>query len=122
MFEPTSERSLSRVLGLREAVTLGLGGTIGGGIFVLVGSAAGQAGPAILLAFVLAFAFSLVIALPYAEVACRFPQARHADPGVGERAGRHRDRADVAGGRVAWTVARGGAGASVEVGVEAVVV
>jgi APA family basic amino acid/polyamine antiporter len=69
------DRALRRVFGLREAVTLGLGGTIGGGIFVLVGSAAGQAGPAVLVAFGLAFLVSLVIALPYAELACRFPQA-----------------------------------------------
>ncbi len=32
---------LRRVLTLREAVALGVGGTIGGGIFVLVGAAAG---------------------------------------------------------------------------------
>src|SRR3954451_15645401 len=73
--EPAGDRALARVFGLREAVTLGLGGTIGGGIFVLVGSAAGQAGPAGLLAFVVAFLVSLVLALPYAELACRFPKA-----------------------------------------------
>ncbi len=33
---------LRRVLSLREAVALGVGGTIGGGIFVLVGAAAGR--------------------------------------------------------------------------------
>ena len=66
---------LRRVLKLREAVALGVGGTIGGGIFVLVGAAAGQAGPGALLAFVLAFGVSLLIALPYAELACRYPLA-----------------------------------------------
>src|SRR6266566_1408571 len=66
---------LRRVLTLREAVALGIGGTIGGGIFVLVGAAAGRAGPGALLAFVLAFGVSLVIALPYAELACRYPLA-----------------------------------------------
>src|SRR5215467_3729007 len=66
---------LRRVLTLREAVALGVGGTIGGGIFVLVGAAAGRAGPGALLAFVLAFAVSLLIALPYAELACRYPLA-----------------------------------------------
>src|SRR6266478_718092 len=64
-----------RVLTLREAVALGIGGTIGGGIFVLVGAAAGRAGPGALLAFVLAFSVSLLIALPYAELACRYPLA-----------------------------------------------
>ena len=66
---------LRRVLTLREAVALGVGGTIGGGIFVLVGAAAGRAGPGALLAFVLAFCMSLLIALPYAELACRYPLA-----------------------------------------------
>src|SRR5215467_257987 len=66
---------LRRVLTLREAVALGVGGTIGGGIFVLVGAAAGRAGPGALLAFVLAFAVSLLIAMPYAELACRYPLA-----------------------------------------------
>jgi len=66
---------LRRALGLRETVALGVGGTIGGGIFVLVGAAAGQAGPAVLLSFALAFLASLLIALPYAELACRYPLA-----------------------------------------------
>lgn len=66
---------LRRVLTLREAVALGVGGTIGGGIFVLVGAAAGLAGPGALLAFLLAFGMSLLIALPYAELACRYPLA-----------------------------------------------
>ena len=72
--ERDSQR-LRRVLTLREAVALGIGGTIGGGIFVLVGAAAGRAGPGALLAFVLAFGVSLLIALPYAELACRYPLA-----------------------------------------------
>src|SRR5436853_4700362 len=66
---------LRRVLTLREAVAIGIGGTIGGGIFVLVGAAAGRAGPGALLAFLLAFGVSLLIALPYAELACRYPLA-----------------------------------------------
>src|ERR1051326_516130 len=70
-----SVNRLRRVLTLREAVALGIGGTIGGGIFVLVGAAAGRAGPGALLAFVLAFGVSLLIALPYAELACRYPLA-----------------------------------------------
>src|SRR5260370_41701020 len=36
-------QQLHRVLTLREAVALGVGGTIGGGIFVLVGAAGGRA-------------------------------------------------------------------------------
>jgi APA family basic amino acid/polyamine antiporter len=62
-------------LGLREAVALGIGGTIGGGIFVLVGTAVGAAGPGALLSFGIAFLAALMIALPYAELACRYPLA-----------------------------------------------
>src|SRR5579884_1084233 len=69
------EQQLRRVLTLRAAVALGIGGTIGGGIFVLVGAAAGHAGPGVLLSFVFAFGLSLLIALPYAELACRYPLA-----------------------------------------------
>jgi basic amino acid/polyamine antiporter, APA family len=70
-----ADRRLRRVLKLREAVALGVGGTIGGGIFVLIGIAARHAGPGALLSFVLAFCASLLIALPYAELACRYPLA-----------------------------------------------
>ncbi|MBW0448476.1 APC family permease [Paraburkholderia phenoliruptrix] len=66
---------LRRSLGLCGAVAVGVGGTIGGGIFVLVGQTAALAGPAALLSFALAFVAALVIALPYAELACRYPQA-----------------------------------------------
>lgn len=73
--QPTGQVQLRRALTLRQAVALGVGGTIGGGIFVLVGAAAGRAGPGALLAFMLAFGASLLIALPYAELACRYPLA-----------------------------------------------
>ncbi|WP_222853343.1 APC family permease [Fodinicola acaciae] len=71
----TKMPSLRRGLRLREAVALGVGGTIGGGIFVLVGEGASAAGPGVLVAFALAFVASLAIALPYAELSCRFPLA-----------------------------------------------
>ena len=69
------KQRLRRELGLGGAVALGIGGTVGGGVYVLVGAAAGEAGPAALLAFALAFAAALLIALPYAELACRYPLA-----------------------------------------------
>jgi APA family basic amino acid/polyamine antiporter len=67
--------ALPRVLGLRDAVAIGVGGTVGGGVYVLIGAAAGAAGPAALLALAIAFAAALAIALPYAELACRTPLA-----------------------------------------------
>ncbi len=42
---------------------------------MLIGAASGIAGPAVLVSFVLAFLASLCIALPYAELACRYPLA-----------------------------------------------
>jgi basic amino acid/polyamine antiporter, APA family len=62
-------------LGLRGAVALGVGGTVGGGVFVLTGAAASAAGPGAWLAFVLAIAVVALIALPYTEVATRAPRA-----------------------------------------------
>ena len=56
-------------------MALGIGGTVGGGIYVLIGAAAGDAGPAALVAFGIAFLAALMIALPYAELACRYPLA-----------------------------------------------
>jgi APA family basic amino acid/polyamine antiporter len=62
-------------LTLRSAVALGVGGTVGGGVFVLTGVAAGAAGPGAWLAFVLGTAVVALIALPYTEVATRAPRA-----------------------------------------------
>jgi APA family basic amino acid/polyamine antiporter len=70
-----TEHGLRRGLGLGGAVALGIGGTVGGGVYVLVGTAAGEAGPASLVAFALAFGASLLIALPWGELACRYPLA-----------------------------------------------
>lgn len=83
--------SLRRALGLPGAVALGVGGTIGGGIYVLVGRAAGEAGPAALISFGVAFVAALAIAMPYAELSCRYPLAgggyAFARAAFGERAG-----------------------------------
>ena len=62
---------LQQTLGLRGAVALGVGGTVGGGIFVLVGVAAEAAGPGALLAFALGFVVVALIALPYTELTGR---------------------------------------------------
>jgi APA family basic amino acid/polyamine antiporter len=62
-------------LGLRGAVALGVGGTVGGGIFVLTGVAARSAGSGAWLAFVFGLGAVALIALPYTEVATRAPRA-----------------------------------------------
>lgn len=65
-----------RVLGLWQLTSIGLGGLIGVGIFVLTGVvAATQAGPAVALSFVIAGAASAAAALSYAEFAGMIPAA-----------------------------------------------
>jgi basic amino acid/polyamine antiporter, APA family len=70
-----SSARLRGELGVGGAVALGVGGTIGGGIFVLIGVAAEVTGPGTLLAFVLGLAVVALIALPYTELTARAPRA-----------------------------------------------
>ena len=67
---------LKRVLGPLNLVSLGIGGIIGAGIFVLTGQAAAQyAGPAIALSFVLSAIGCVFAGLCYAEMASMIPVA-----------------------------------------------
>ncbi len=70
-----TEVHLSRDLGLFSATMMGVGGMIGAGIFALSGIAAGAAGPAVVLVFVLNGAVTLLTALAYAELGAAFPRA-----------------------------------------------
>ncbi len=71
-----SHHGLKRALGPLNLVTLGIGAIIGTGIFVLTGTAAAQhAGPAIVLAFVLAGLGCVFAGLCYAEFAAMIPIA-----------------------------------------------
>jgi basic amino acid/polyamine antiporter, APA family len=68
--------TLRRVLGALNLTTLGIGGIIGAGIFVLTGTAAAQyAGPAIVISFILAGLGCLFAGLCYAELASMIPVA-----------------------------------------------
>jgi len=70
------EHTLKRGLGWPSLTLLGIGGVIGGGIFVLTGQqAAINAGPAIILSFVLAGVICVLAALCYAELASMIPVA-----------------------------------------------
>ncbi|MFQ5679973.1 MAG: amino acid permease [Gemmatimonadota bacterium] len=69
------EASLARDLGLFDATMIGVGAMIGAGIFVLTGIAAGEAGPASILAFALNGAVTLLTAFAYAELASAIPRA-----------------------------------------------
>jgi amino acid transporter len=53
----------------------GLGSMLGAGIYGLIGKAAGQAGNAVWLAFVIALLAALLTALSYASLGSRYPRA-----------------------------------------------
>ncbi len=69
------EVSFARNLSLFDATMIGIGAMIGAGIFVLTGIAAGEAGPAALLAFGLNGLVTLLTALSYAELASVYPKS-----------------------------------------------
>lgn len=74
--EGNSSTELQRVLGLWQLTSIGLGGIIGVGIFVLTGVAAAKhAGPAVILSFIIAGLASSAAALCYAEFAGLIPVA-----------------------------------------------
>jgi len=64
---------LERTLGLKEALTIGVGTMIGAGIFVLPGPAAALAGPAAVVAFVAAGGIAVLTALSASELATAMP-------------------------------------------------
>lgn len=67
--------SLSRDLSFFDITMIGIAGMIGAGIFALTGIAAGIAGPAILLAFLLNGIIATLTGLAYAELGSAMPQA-----------------------------------------------
>lgn len=70
------EKSLKKTLGAIDLIMLGIGATIGTGIFVITGIAAAKyAGPAISLSYVCAAIACIFAALAYAEVASMVPVA-----------------------------------------------
>lgn len=67
------EREFKNKLSLFDAVMLGVGSTIGAGIFVLLSSGFSIAGPAVILAFALNALIAFIIAGNYAEAASFSP-------------------------------------------------
>jgi APA family basic amino acid/polyamine antiporter len=65
--------SLKRVVGLLDLTALGIGAVIGTGIFVIIGEAIGDSGPAIVISFLLAGVTCAFSALSYAEMASTIP-------------------------------------------------
>jgi APA family basic amino acid/polyamine antiporter len=72
--QPEAEgETLKRAVGSSQLTALGVGGIIGTGIFVVIGEGAALAGPAVVLAFVLAAVACIFSALSYAELASTIP-------------------------------------------------
>ena len=63
----------TKALGAIDLTFLGIGAIIGTGIFVLTGTGAVQAGPALMLSFVIAAIACGLAALSYAEFASTIP-------------------------------------------------
>src|SRR5215510_1443001 len=74
--EALTDQRLKRALGATNLTMLGIGAIIGTGIFVLTGTVAAQnAGPAVILSFMLAGVASIFAALCYSEFASLVPMA-----------------------------------------------
>ncbi|WP_254525962.1 amino acid permease [Natrinema caseinilyticum] len=64
----------ARELTLTDITLLGVGAMIGGSVFVLTGLAAGEAGPALVLAFALNGIITIFTAMTYAELGSAIPE------------------------------------------------
>lgn len=69
------EAKLRRSIGPFQLTPYGLGSMLGSGIYGLIGQAAGLAGNAVWLAFVVAMMAALLTALSYASLGSRYPRA-----------------------------------------------
>ncbi|MGI0082995.1 MAG: amino acid permease, partial [Nitrosopumilaceae archaeon] len=70
-----SSSGLVRSLSLLDITMVGVAAMIGGAIFVLVGPAMGEAGPALMIAFLINGIITLFTALTYAELGSALPEA-----------------------------------------------
>lgn len=74
--EGEGSTGMRRCLGRVDLILIGVGSTVGAGIFVITGTAAAQyAGPAIMLSFIIAGVACLSTAFCYAELASMMPVA-----------------------------------------------
>jgi APA family basic amino acid/polyamine antiporter len=84
-------RALKPRLGLFEATVSGVGVILGAGIYALVGEAAGVAGGAVWISFLVAAAIAMITGLSYAELSSMYPRAgadyEYTRRGLGARTG-----------------------------------
>src|SRR3989344_3031236 len=73
--ENTGEIKLARTLGLGSIILLGVGALLGGGIFTLLGPAAGLAGPGLFLSMVLGAGVAFLNLQMYIALGTTFPEA-----------------------------------------------
>src|SRR5262245_26363632 len=113
---PIQRSGLHRSLGLCLLVLYGLGMIIGAGVYVVIGDVMAQAGPMAVCSFALAGMFAGLVALSYAELGARYPEAAGAAAYVREAFKSDRG-SQVTGATVAArvlistaTIARGTAG------------
>lgn len=66
---------LRRTLGLPALTFYGVGQILGAGIYSVIGAAAGEAGPAVWLSFLVAAVVALLSGFSYAELATAYPEA-----------------------------------------------
>lgn len=75
MENSTGEVKLSRTLGLGSIILLGVGALLGGGIFTLLGPAAGLAGPGLFISMVLGAGVAFLNLQMYIALGTTFPEA-----------------------------------------------
>ena len=67
-FRKIKPLNFERTIGLFGATTIGVGALMGAGIYVLVGAAAGVAGPSVILTYFITGVLAFVTTLMYAEL------------------------------------------------------
>lgn len=73
--QKTPEIQLARTLGIPEVALLGIGALLGGGIFTLLGNAAGMAGGGLALSMLIGAGISFINLNAYIALATTFPEA-----------------------------------------------
>jgi len=74
-YKKIKPQKFERTIGLFGATTIGVGALLGAGIYVLIGSAAREAGPSVVLSYLLCGSLAFVTTLMYAELSRIIPRS-----------------------------------------------